>query len=79
MRGQGLGGCVCWEDRLVDLSYSDTQPPLSLPSLFLVSTPRGRGELTLGKAMSLSPGVGGPVLEEGCWGAPFHDSVPWGR
>lgn len=29
--------------------------------------------------MSLSPRVGGPVLEEGCWGAPFHDSVPQGE
>lgn len=29
--------------------------------------------------MSLSPRVGGPVLEEGCWGPPFHDSVPPGE
>lgn len=71
---------MCWavEVRLANLPYPDTQPaPLPLPSL--VSTPKGRGELTLGKAMSFSPRMGGPVLEDGCLGAPLHDSVPWGR
>lgn len=59
------------------LPCPDTHSPLPLPSL-LVSTPRGRGELTLGKAMSLSPRVGGPVLEEGCWGPPSMTLSPWG-
>lgn len=59
------------EDRLADLPYLDTQSRLSLPSFFMVSTPRGMGELTLGKAMSLSPRVGGPVWKRG-----FGDLFP---
>lgn len=64
------------EDRLADLPYPDTHSPPA-PHL-LVSTPRGRGELTLGKAMSLSPRAGGPVLEEGCWGPPSMTLSPGG-
>lgn len=67
------------EDRVADLPYHDTHcPPVPLPSLFLASTPRGRGELTLGKAMSLSPRMG-DLCGRGVLGAPFHDSVPGGR
>lgn len=64
------------EDRLADLPYPDTHSPPA-PHL-LVSTPRGRGEFTLGKAMSLSPRAGGPVLEEGCWGPPSMTLSPGG-
>ncbi|KAK2503024.1 hypothetical protein MC885_015896 [Smutsia gigantea] len=39
---------------------------------------RGRRELTLGKAMSLSPRVGGPVLEEGYWRPPSTTLSPRG-
>lgn len=61
---------MCWvvEDRLADLPYPDIQPALHP---FPLSTPMGRGELTLGKAMSLSPRMGGPVLEDGCLGGPL--------
>lgn len=65
------------EDRLADLPYPDTHSPPAPPLLGLYSQGEG-GTYSRKSHVSLPQGrgtcVGGGVL-----GAPFHDSVPWGR
>lgn len=69
---------MCWvvEDRLADLPYPDTQPA-PYPSLFCLYS-HGEGELTLGKAMSLSPRVGDLCWRMGVWGPPSMTLSPGG-